>query len=199
MPPRQPLETRRRILEAAFWEIYRNGFQGASIDRILEGTRITKGALFHHFSNKLQLGYAVVDGPLANWVTEQWTRPLAAENDAVDAVPRLLGAYLDRNPEEIVHGGCPLNNLTQEMAGIDEGFRLRLHAIATAWQGALTDLWNRSSSSGETGEGLDADALAAFSFAATLGTLGMAKAAKSRDVAERSAAALARIFVGLRR
>ncbi len=199
MPPRQPLETRRRILEAAFWEIYRNGFQGASIDRILDGTRITKGALFHHFSNKLQLGYAVVDGPLAAWVDEQWTRPLASEYDPVDAVPKLLLAYLDRNPEEIVHGGCPFNNLTQEMAGIDEGFRLRLDTLATAWQSALADLWRRGHSAGHLEPDLDLDGLAAFSFAATLGSLGAAKVAKSRVVVERSAAALARILAGLRR
>src|SRR6266566_3876469 len=49
---RAPEDTRRRILKAAFGEFYRNGFQGGSLNRIVEGAGTTKGALFHHFEGK---------------------------------------------------------------------------------------------------------------------------------------------------
>jgi len=52
--------TRRKILESAFHEIHRNGFQAASLNPILERTGVTKGALYHHFPNKQTLGYAVL-------------------------------------------------------------------------------------------------------------------------------------------
>ena len=53
--------TRQEILESAFQEIHRNGFQAASLTSILERTGVTKGALYHHFPNKQALGYAVLE------------------------------------------------------------------------------------------------------------------------------------------
>ena len=52
---------RSRILRAAFEEIYRHGYQGTRVDAILAETGLTKGAFYHHFSSKQDLGYAVVD------------------------------------------------------------------------------------------------------------------------------------------
>src|SRR6202044_3625075 len=58
---RDPERTRERLLRAASREIYRSGFQSASLDRILVSAGVTKGALYHHFENKEALGYAVVE------------------------------------------------------------------------------------------------------------------------------------------
>ena len=198
MAPRQPHETRRRILDAAFWEIYRNGYQGASIDRILEGTGITKGALFHHFSNKQQLGQAVIDELISAWMQEHWISPAEGLSDPIAGVPGMIQAYLERSPEEIIRGGCPWNNLAQEMAGIDEGFRLRLDAIATAWRTALSESWRRGQANGLVSDGVDPDDAAALVVSVTLGLLGTAKAAKSREPAGRSLAALTHFLHGLR-
>ena len=49
---RDPKRTRRKILEASYREFYRHGFQGGSINRIVEAAGITKGALFHHFAEQ---------------------------------------------------------------------------------------------------------------------------------------------------
>jgi len=197
MAKRQPLETRRRILDAAFWEIYRNGFQGASIDRILSGTKITKGALFHHFPSKQQLGYAVVDEPVAAWIHEHWIAPLAEIDDPIAGIPALVRAFLERNPEEIVHGGCPFHNLTQEMSGIDEGFRLRLERIAAEWQAALAETWRRGQAAGVVAPEPDAAEVAVFVQSTVQGLLGAAKTAKSRLAAERANDVLSRLLQGL--
>ena len=59
---RAPEATRGKILNAAFLEFYKHGFQGGSLNHIVEMAGTTKGALFHHFPRgKQQLGYAVVD------------------------------------------------------------------------------------------------------------------------------------------
>ncbi|MES2308852.1 MAG: TetR/AcrR family transcriptional regulator, partial [Verrucomicrobiota bacterium] len=61
MAPKHSDETRARIVQSAFEEVHRHGYQGASISQIIERAGITKGALFHHFKNKQELGYAVID------------------------------------------------------------------------------------------------------------------------------------------
>ena len=48
--------TRERLLLAASREIYRVGFQSASLDTILAVAGVTKGALYYHFESKEALG-----------------------------------------------------------------------------------------------------------------------------------------------
>ena len=62
---RVPDITRSKILEAAYQEIHVQGFQSASMSEILLKAGVTKGALYHHFENKMALGYAVVDEVVA--------------------------------------------------------------------------------------------------------------------------------------
>jgi AcrR family transcriptional regulator len=68
---RHPLTrfTRDKLLKAAFEEIYRRGFQAASLDTILAKAGVTKGALYHHFPDKGALGYAVVRG----FLLQRWS------------------------------------------------------------------------------------------------------------------------------
>ena len=64
--------TRDEILQASLDEIHRHGFQSASLTRILKNTGLTKGALYHHFRNKNELGYAVVDECLKKSLDYYW-------------------------------------------------------------------------------------------------------------------------------
>ena len=72
---RNPDLTRKSLLRAAFQEIYESGFQAASLDKILSKAGVTKGALYHHFSSKQKLGYAVVDELIREGILERWVRP----------------------------------------------------------------------------------------------------------------------------
>jgi AcrR family transcriptional regulator len=184
MALKQPLKTRHAILEAAFWEIYRNGFQTASVDQILEGTGLTKGALYHHFPNKRELGYAVVAEVIRPWLIGRWTRALDAADDPVEGIKAAVMATHDA-PPEMMCGGCPLFNLTQELANSDEAFRGRLERVLDDWRGTLSNHLARGQARGQVRPDLDPDATSAFLVAAFEGISGMAKAQKSRDVAER--------------
>src|SRR4029077_19807901 len=119
--------TRERLLQAASREIYRSGFQSASLDTILAVAGVTKGALYYHFDSKEALGYAVVDEVIADHVRGKWVRPLQSGKDPIDV---LIGA-VQRIPVRPVdvRGGCQLNNLAQEMSPLDAGFRKRLAII----------------------------------------------------------------------
>jgi len=181
MTTKQPDQTRQKILEAALWEIYRNGFQRASIDRILEGTGLTKGALYHHFPNKMQLGYAVVDEVIGGWILERWLTPLASHENPVDGLKETFRLVLAEMPEEMVCGGCPLNNLVQEMAGVDEGFRQRLEKVLRTWEGGIADRLRQGQAEGTVRTDLDAQATASYLVSSLEGMAGTAKATKGHD------------------
>jgi len=130
--PRDPQRTRERLLQAAFREVYKSGFQSAGLDAILAAAGVTKGALYHHFGSKEALGYAIVEEIIAPDNRAQWLRPLHNCEDPVDALIRTV-QELSVQPEA-VRGGCPLINLAQEMSPLDAGFRQRLATILRNWQ-----------------------------------------------------------------
>ena len=129
---RDPEYTRECLLQAAFREIYRSGFQSAGLDTILAAAGVTKGALYHHFKSKEALGYAVVEEVIAPDLRAKWLRPLRMGKDPIEALIGIVQSESVR-PED-VRGGCPLNNLAQEMSPLHEGFRKRLERLFRAWR-----------------------------------------------------------------
>jgi AcrR family transcriptional regulator len=53
--------TKRALVDAAQELFARNGYAGTSLDEIVSGARVTKGALYHHFNGKLALFEAVFE------------------------------------------------------------------------------------------------------------------------------------------
>jgi TetR/AcrR family transcriptional repressor of nem operon len=130
--------TRERLLRAASREIYRSGFQSASLDTILAIAGVTKGALYYHFKSKEALGYAVVEEIIAPNVHGKWVRPLQSGKDPIDAVINAVQRIPVRPAD--VRGGCQLNNLAQEMSPLDAGFRKRLASVFGAWREAVASV-----------------------------------------------------------
>lgn len=180
---RTPDATRQKLLQRAFEEIHRNGFRAASLDSILEDAGVTKGALYHHFENKAELGYAVVEEVVRPWMAERW-RPVLEAANPIDAAIRLIHERLDARTGMALSLGCPFNNLCQEMSPVDEGFRKRLNAILDDWRGATTEALRRGQKNGTVCADVDARAAATFIISSVEGCFGMAKASQSRDFLE---------------
>ena len=180
---RQPDQTRQKLLERAFEEIHRNGFRAASLDSILEDAGVTKGALYHHFGNKAELGYAVVEEVVRPWMEERW-RPVLEARNPIDAAIRLIRERLDARTGMALSLGCPFNNLCQEMSPVDEGFRKRLNAILDEWREATAEALRRGQGNGTVSAKMDARAAATFIISSIEGCFGMAKASQSREFLE---------------
>src|ERR1700678_1805469 len=118
---RDPERTRDRLLQAAFRQVYRYGFQSAGINTILAATNVTKGALYHHFDSKEALGYAIVEEIIAKLVRDRWLRPLLSDGQTIDILIGIVRG-LPARPAD-VRAGCPLLNLAQEMSSLAEPFR----------------------------------------------------------------------------
>ncbi len=130
---RDKAATRALLLGAGFEEVYRRGFQAASVDDVLERLSLTKGAFFHHFPTKQAFGYALVDEVIAGMIRAQWVEPLAASDDPLATIGAAFEAgvvELEKMPQNL---GCPLNNLAQEMSPLDDGFRLRTQQVFELW------------------------------------------------------------------
>ena len=177
---RQPDVTRERLLQAGFKEIYRRGFQGASLEAILDQAGVTKGALYHHFPDKAALGYAVVDEVIRDLLLQRWLGVLQAEaGDPVTALQAMLKQRLAQLQPHEVELGCPLNNLGQEMSPLDERFRRRVAATFETWTEGFAQVLRHGQTEGSVRKDLDSRKLATFLVAAIEGSFGLAKSAQS--------------------
>jgi len=179
---RNPERTRQRLLEAAFREIHRYGFQSAGIDAILAATNVTKGALYHHFGSKEALGYAMVEEIVAKFPRDRWLVPLERSKgkDAIDALIAVVQAIPTR-PRDI-KGGCPLVNLAQEMSPLDEQFRKRLQRIFQGWREGVAATLRRGQEQGTVRRDVDAREAANFLIAMVEGYEVLAKNAQDAKV-----------------
>jgi TetR/AcrR family transcriptional repressor of nem operon len=173
---RAPERTRQRLLQAASREIYRTGFQSASLDTILATAGVTKGALYHHFKNKEALGYAVVEEIISPDVRGTWVRPLLSVKDPIDALIGIVQG-LSVQPD-VVCGGCQLNNLAQEMSPLDAGFRKRLERIFDAWRDAMASVLREGQIDGSVRRDVDTRDAASFLIAMVEGYGSLAKNAQ---------------------
>ena len=177
---RDPERTRERLLQAAFREIHRSGFQGAGIDAILAATNVTKGALYYHFPSKEALGYAVVEEKIATLTRDRWLRPMRSEGDPIDI---LIGVIqrIPATPQD-VRAGCPLLLLSQEMSPLDEQFRKRLERIFLDWRQGIAALLRKGKSEGTVRRDLNPDEAAGFLIATVEGYGTLAKNAQDAKV-----------------
>src|SRR6516225_1484778 len=177
---RDPERTRKRLLQAGFREVHRSGFQSASIDTILAATNVTKGALYHHFDSKEDLGHAIIEEIVAKLPQDNWLRPLQRGKNPIDALIGIVQATSVR-PED-VKGGCPLLNLAQEMSPLDEQFRKRLETIFNTWQEGIATALRRGQSQGTVRRDLVPEETAGFLIAMYEGYVMLAKNAQDAKV-----------------
>jgi len=171
--------TRQKLLEAAFGEIHRNGFQAASLTQILADTGLTKGALYHHFPDKKALGLAVVEEMVRPQLTAMMFAPLAKTQQPLASMQALLKAKAAEPDPWVVMLGCPLNNLMQEMSPVDESFRLNLNALFQDWVAVVKQALTRGKKSGEVRKDIDSAETAFFIVSALEGCIGMSKNTQS--------------------
>ncbi len=172
--------TRERLLQAAFREVYKSGFQSAGIDTILAATNVTKGALYYHFESKEALGYALVEEVIAKVFDSGWLRHLRGNGEPIDILIGIVERTSVR-PHDVRHG-CPLLNLAQEMSPLDEQFRKRLERIFLAWQEGVAGLLRRGQAQGTVRRDLNPEETASFLIAMYEGYVSLAKNAQDPKV-----------------
>lgn len=171
--------TRQKLLEAAFNEIHRNGFQAASLSQILADTGYTKGALYHHFPDKKTLGLSVIEEAIRPRLAALMFAPMAETLQPLATMQALLAAKAAETEPWVVALGCPLNNLMQEMSPIDETFRLHLNTLFQDWVAVFAAALQRGKAAGEVRADVHAEDSAFFIVSALEGCIGMSKNTQS--------------------
>jgi len=177
-----PENTRMRILEAAHEEIYEHGFQGMRIDAVLQKTQLAKGALYHYFPSKLSIGYAVVDEILLGHFMQMWQEFLKPGEDPISGLQKMFMWKAECYLSEMQFNGCPCNNLAQEMAAIDEGFKDRLQNVMMAIHKSVCDSLAEGQANGFVKKDFDPHHTTLFLLSSYQGIMGTAKCMQAPEM-----------------
>ena len=176
---RNPAETRAKILEVAFNEIYCHGYKGTSTNAIIDKMEMTRGAFFHHFPTKDHLGFALIDEVLAGMIISRWIEPIANYKDPVQGILKNFKRLIDEHLDEHILCGCPLNNLIQELSDEPE-FQKRTQAVMENWIFGTEALLKQAKQSGHLAKSVNTRQLAEFIVACQEAAFSMGKALNSR-------------------
>ena len=175
-------KTRQELLKAAYTEIHLHGCQAASLNAILSKTGLTKGALYHYFRSKQELGYAVLDEWINPHLVSTWIEPLSDKTvPPIERLKQTVSMAADKLDDQEIQLGCPLNNLAQEMSPIDEGFRQRTDILYQRWLKSITETLSEGQQTGSIRQDIDPVDTALFIVAALEGCMSIAKNAQSRE------------------
>lgn len=177
----QSERTRLEVLRAAACEMHRNGFRSASLENILGTTNLSKGALYHHFSDKRELGFAVIEEYLRAHVYEYWIKPLDGCEDPIICLGELITGNIDHLSEEEFFYGCLLNNLAIEMSPVDDGFRIRIKQVYELWEHAFVEVLEKGQKNGNVSKDVNASDVAKFIVATLAGGQSLSKNEQSRE------------------
>ena len=171
--------TREKLLQSAFCEIHRQGYQAASVANILEDTELTKGAFYHHFPTKQALGLAVVDEVIMPRLDSMIFTPLRESKHPVETLLDIISGIGNKIPPDFIMLGCPLNNLMQEMSPLDPAFKEKLNSAINLWRHTVTEALEIGQKQGVIKSDVDSKAAALFIVSAWEGCIGIAKSLQS--------------------
>ncbi|MEJ2374456.1 MAG: TetR/AcrR family transcriptional regulator [Pseudolabrys sp.] len=149
---RQPLITRRRILEAATAEFASKGLAGARVEEIARRARVNKRMLYHYFGNKEALWLAVLEQTYLHIRNEESELDFA-QLSPVEGMRRLIEftiAYDHEHPEFI----SLLQNENMHHARYLRRSR-KVRQLHTSLLDVIGDLLKRGRRSGVFRKGID--------------------------------------------
>lgn len=173
-------EARAKLLDAALAVMRSRGYAGTSVDDLCAAAGVTKGAFFHHFRSKEDLGVTAA-AHFSAWLEGVFAR--SAWRDHADPVDRVL-AYVDFRIAifrgELPRFTCLLGMMAQETFATHPAIREACEAgIRTHLAPLEAEISAAMASRGITG--FTAESLAEHILAVVQGAFVLAKAANGPD------------------
>lgn len=178
---RNAQKTREKLVRTAYEQMHEHGFQGMRVDQVLKQAGLQKGAFYHHFSSKTELGYAVVEEEISALLETVWFARIAEINDPVTEIPLMLETLGERVTPLMRKHGCPLNNLAQEMSNLDSGFRKRIAVSFKLWIDTLAKKLDEAKSKKYIRSDVDSQAVSRFIVAVIEGCISITKVEKADE------------------
>jgi len=186
-------QTRKKIVEAAAPIFNQRGYEGSSLNDLMEATGLKKGGIYRHFSSKEELAAEAFD---YTWDAAWKARLLHVDEKAsgVEKLKQLIANFVEhRSP---VAGGCPILNTAIDADDGNLILRARVAKALRSWLTRLQTIVDQAQARGETQPGVDPKAVATLIVASLEGALMMSRIQRSDEALQRVQAHLNRYLDG---
>jgi TetR/AcrR family transcriptional regulator, transcriptional repressor for nem operon len=136
--------TRDNLLHAATRLMLERGYNGTTVDEICSAAGTTKGAFFHHFKNKDDLGLATLDRYAERIFEVMKQGANKRPHDAVGRVYDYVEALGRMSHAKEKRPACMLAIETMELGAVHEEFRKRCEQHFETWATYLEELLERA-------------------------------------------------------
>lgn len=154
-------ETQDLIINKSFELFYEKGYNATSIPDIMKETSLSKGAFYHHFKNKHEIGVKVIEVIIRKRIKEGFIAPL--KNIEGNIPKLLLEVFTNRikNYSEREKAlGCPANNLVGEIGYTEQDFRVILKSLFEEWREELINVIDIGKNRGEIKKNVNSSSVA---------------------------------------
>jgi TetR/AcrR family transcriptional repressor of nem operon len=175
-------QTRRKIVEAAAPIFNQRGYEGSSLNDLMQATGLKKGGIYRHFSSKEELAAEAFD---YTWETAWNARLLHVDEKAngIEKLRQLIANFLDyRSP---VAGGCPILNTATDADDGNPVLRARVAKALRSWLTRLQTIVEQAQERGETRPGVDPKAVSTLIVASLEGALMMSRLQRNDETLRR--------------
>ena len=173
--------TRQLILQRCFEAIQAKGFETLRTDKEIARLKITKGAFYHYFPNKAELGYAVVDEVMMPYYEQKWANLANIETGIADALNTVLEQEKNKASETTIKRGDVLTNMILEMSHSDDLFRQKLEAVNEVQVKIIQKAIMAGRVAGELKNQTDARSMALFIVGQLMGCYTISKVRASKE------------------
>jgi TetR/AcrR family transcriptional repressor of nem operon len=165
-------KTRRKILEAAAPIFNQHGYEGSSLNALMEATGLQKGGIYRHFANKEELAAEAFDYTWEAAWNAQILR-VDEEEDGIEKLKRLIANLVEhRSP---VAGGCPILNTAIDADDGNPVLRARVARALRSWLSHLRRIVEQAQDQREIRPGADPQVVATLIVASLEGALMMSR------------------------
>lgn len=144
--------TQAKIIRTAEQLLWEKGYDGASLNNIVDAAGISKGGLFHYFPNKRAVTLDVLDKYFDEQILNSFDRHLGSADSTMTLKVGLMnwleetyGAYANKD----FKGGCLFGNFALEVSDQDEIIREALKAKLIIWENQLVSYLRPYASEGK--------------------------------------------------
>ncbi len=170
-------DIRSRLIEATFQEVFENGYNGASLTKILKRANTQKGSMYHHFSSKKDMVINMIEEKIETRIETKWE---ALKNQDEDILDLLIEILEDKNSWDLVNG-CPLGNLLQESLNQDKDFAEILTTILKKWKDVFNKALEKAKKNGELKKEIESEKISTFLIASLEGALLLSKKSSEKE------------------
>ncbi len=171
------MNTKEKLLQVTFEEIYENGYYSTSIDKILKKANMNKGSMYHYFKSKKELVLAVIDVHIYDYINKKYSVILDSKENYIEAIFDVLKNKTSFN---FIYG-CRLNSLVQELSHQDEDFKKALEKVYFMFEKIFEEVLSKAIENNEI-EHPNVKALSIFVVACIEGSISTAKKSQSACV-----------------